>query len=1108
MHRLNRRSRRPLALCLVLCLTLGAVGGCASGRAEVPDPPRVEMLRLQITKVRNAIEETRATIANSRGAPYLPELYVRLAELLSEEARYHYQLAYEREQRASRVLHVPQVRLLKEKSIETYELVLERFPDSPLAPRVLFNIGHEHRELGNFDEMVKVLDRLVDNHEDHPLRYDALLVLGDYYFDQSKLARAKGYYDKIVRGPLYKVSGLGQYKLAWVWVNFGECDKALQNFERAIERSVEYNERARGDQGGPVNPSEVEGLPDEPNTTPVAGSQQDIDVRREALVDLTYCYSRKRKVKEALPYFRRYAYNRDTYVAALDRLASRYRTIDKFEGAVLTSRELLKLGASDDLRTDDARTLYASLKRLKRYDEIDADMDLISKVVLRSYSRVDMPASSREELLEEFEVYLRDLATSAQEKMGTIQKEAPKKSFAQRLARGYQIYFDTFPQTDRRAVMLLNMSDVLATAERDMEAGLRALEAGELIAEESERQGALYDAIVYFQSSLEREEARGKYERVAARASLRRAADWLLTFELEPDKERRVKFAVAQTYYDEGRFDLAIDKLTAVAYEFPGTDEADAALQLALDAYNTVNDNDGLMMASRRFLAEGSPASDQLKGRIKQVLVAAEQRKLDELSLQAAGEDGGDLSPLLDFADRQKGTDLGERALINAFVAARAIGDTTKMYELADKLAQTYPNSEQLPGIYTTLAQTAIARFEYDRAVRTLAKAAEVNPAQRVQLLVTSGELKEQLGDRDGAAKLYLEAANAAETPAARSRALANYAALLEQTSTAAELEAKLSPWADSGNPELLARLGLAQVAQGKGADAEMALTQVQGGGGASPQAQARANYGMAEVLKVTLENYPSPESVDLIQEFIAIVEVTQQSYLNAARQGSPQYTTASFSRLAQMLRDSARRLEQLTMPAELTPAQQKQVRAALEQRVTQLRATADQALAGCAKQLWSNGVLNDIVIQCAKGNPWDKTLVPFDKIKSRGSGAQPSEIDELRERLSKNPEDIEGLREVGVAFLDAGDPHAARLIFARAIQLGGGPLEQNLMGIASHAVGDRAAAFEAFSLAAQGGLGAAKKNLSTMLNEAGLSQMASEVDERYPPGTSPAGGC
>ena len=36
---------------------------------------------------------------------------------------------------------------------------------NPLVPRVLFNMGQEHRELGNYDKMRAVLERLVANHQ-------------------------------------------------------------------------------------------------------------------------------------------------------------------------------------------------------------------------------------------------------------------------------------------------------------------------------------------------------------------------------------------------------------------------------------------------------------------------------------------------------------------------------------------------------------------------------------------------------------------------------------------------------------------------------------------------------------------------------------------------------------------------------------------------------------------------------------------------------------------------------------------------------------------------------------------------------------------------------
>src|SRR5690554_6466357 len=97
---------------ILIILVLSMTTSCATKSRQMRDTPIIETIRLNITKVRNAIEETRATIAVSRGEPYLPELYVRLAELLSEEARYHYKLAFEREQRQTRTLHVPQVRLL------------------------------------------------------------------------------------------------------------------------------------------------------------------------------------------------------------------------------------------------------------------------------------------------------------------------------------------------------------------------------------------------------------------------------------------------------------------------------------------------------------------------------------------------------------------------------------------------------------------------------------------------------------------------------------------------------------------------------------------------------------------------------------------------------------------------------------------------------------------------------------------------------------------------------------------------------------------------------------------------------------------------------------
>jgi tetratricopeptide (TPR) repeat protein len=1091
--------RRLMTFGIMVAMVCFSASCASTGELDEPrDPPRVEKLRLQITKVRNAVEETRRAIARSRGADFLPELYVRLAELLSEEAKYHYQLAYEREQRADRSMTVPQVRLLKEDAIGIYERVLREFPDSSLAPRVLFNIGHEHRELGNFEDMKKALRRLARNHSNSSLRYDGLLVLGDYHFDKQEFKTADTYYDQIVDGGLNRHSGIAHYKRAWVRVNRGSCKAALGQFDDALVASEKWEQKKAKDRQSAAERGG--GL--EKSASEEGGTQQDIDVRREALVDMAYCYSRERKVKGSLAYFRKHAYNRSTYISAVSRLASRYRLMDKFDGAVAASRELLALGPADDLRLDDARTFYAALKQQKKFDRIGKDIELITNMLTRHYSRPEIDPEAREGLVSEFEAYVRDLATTAQE---ALDDSRDKTERAKTLADAYEIYLDTFAGSEHTAKMLLNLAEVSSKAKNPFEAGRRAAQAAGLLEEEKAKKNALYDAVVYFQESLQDVSDPSKYRRVAARATLRRAGAELLAFDIAADKERRVKFAMAQSYYDEGRYDQAIDRLTAVAYQYPRTKEADGAVQLVLDSYNTLNDYDGLMYSSRRFLGEGSPASDGYKGDIEEMLAAAEQRKLDELSLEAAGEDGGDFSQLTRFAEQNPNTEVGERALVNAFVAARAVGDTDKVYKMADKLAQNYPQSEQLPGIYNSLAQTATTRFEFDQAISYLERAAKVNKGQRAHILAAAAGLQAELG-RASSAETTFKAAIEQSEGHTRGMALAGFATLLEKYKSSGELVRRLSPYKDNPNPDFQARLGLGYLAEGDSVAAESAFTTVLSNqASASAEALGRAHYGMAELMRQTLDKYPAPSDLSMVQEFIALVELTQQNYLQAARQGSPAVTAAALSRLAVAADTAADKLLAIQLPAELSSSDKAQIMDAMKVRAKNLRASGTDAFEACGEQAFNSYNFTPVVRKCLQGERLTEVMIPLDAVKG-GSSGSPEGFEQLRGELSKNPEDVERLQRLGEKFFQKGHHHAARLVFQKAVQEGGGPEAYNFLGRANEAVGDLSGALEAYALAAEAGFEPARKNLSKVLSSYGLSEAAMKIKKRFAGGASESG--
>jgi tetratricopeptide (TPR) repeat protein len=1143
MHRLIQMVQTVLVLSLLF--GLGAPLGCATQKEELKDPAYVEKLRLRITKVRGAIRDTRQTIAASQGAPYLAELYVRLAELLSEEARYHYQLAYEREQRSTKVLHVPQVRFLKEQAIATYRRVLKSHPETKLGPQIHFNIGHEQRELGNYDDMKKALQDLADKYPDSPLRGEALLVLGDHEFDRNNLDEAEKAYADIVKGKASKVDGLAYYKLAWVRVNRGDCKNALSYFEKAIDVSqkwIDLLERAKEIREAKVKGETVDEKEERTvqsltgSTEGTALAEQDIDVRREALVDLTYCYSRQRKPSKAVGYLKKRAYNRATYIASLEKMASRFGIMNQARGGIDVTRELLRLAPDAPDRLDDARMLYASLKRAKTFSRIGTDIRVITGAMLRQIHGVHTKNDERERLLKEFEAYARDLTTRSQEAAYKVKDAAKKKARLEEVSRGYMAYLDAFPNSDSRIDMLQNLADTLNASGHPLEAGRRAFEAATLLArgpaegqeaaaegdkkeapkpkpakkdEKKEekvdpkklRQDLLYDAVVFFQDFLDGESPFPE-DRVVARASLRRAASDLLKFNLTKDKARKVKFAIAQSYYDEGSYRDAIDRLTAVAYEYPASDESKAAIRLVLDSYNTINDFDGLMAAGRRFMGADSPADATLKGEIKPIVAAAEQRRLDEVSLETAGEEGGDLTALLAFAETYEGTDLGERALLNAFVAARAVGNSKELYRIGAEVEQKYPKSEQLPGILSTLGQTAAARYEFDRAIDFFEKSAAVNPAQKITLLVAAGELKEQLADVAGAKSNYQKAMAAADSPQAREAPAGNLAALIEREGNASAIISELSPLADDRNPEVLARLGLAQLRKGDPDNAEVNLQGVlEGQGAASAEAQARAHYGMAEVLLAALDQYEIGDDVDMLQEFISVVEVTEQSYLNAARQGSPAFAAASLGRLSFMANKTAARFDSVKAPAGLSPAEQAQVKKALKSRADQLRQLSKDALEACANQGWSNKVFQPAVRVCLAGKIPEKDPVAFDTLKPRKRPGSVPNVEEIRQRLSKNPDDAEALSKLGLQYLKSGDAHAARLVFAQAAAKGGGAEQYNLLGLASAEIGDHAAALEAFASAAEAGSEAGRQNLAKLMRRLNLGAAAKQALKKYPEG-------
>ncbi len=267
------RARLPAlsssALRTAVVVLMGLAAGCASGPRAKPLPvDNVEPLVQAARKVENAIAATKVMIERSRGADYLADLHMRLAELYTEQARYNWLAVYEKRHargEESRALDVPSARLLKNLAISTYDRVIKDYPGYKRSDEALFLMAHEYRELGQFAEMRSTYEKLIAQYPKSPHRLEAYLILGDAAFDAGELDRAERNYNAVLAAPDSHVHPLARYKLGWVRVNKEDCKGAVSLFERILRDKA----TPRGDKV-------------------LVATQKSLNIPREALVDLAY----------------------------------------------------------------------------------------------------------------------------------------------------------------------------------------------------------------------------------------------------------------------------------------------------------------------------------------------------------------------------------------------------------------------------------------------------------------------------------------------------------------------------------------------------------------------------------------------------------------------------------------------------------------------------------------------------------------------------------------------------------------------------------------------------------------------------------------------------
>ncbi|HCF59396.1 MAG TPA: hypothetical protein DFS52_15565 [Myxococcales bacterium] len=992
----------------LLCLLLAS---CAHGpEAERPYQPssraqeRAELiarLKRDLVKVDRSIQVTDRLIGESRSAPYLPDLIFRQAELYVEKSRYRFHLEAELHAAAGRrgSLVVPDVTLLKQKAVSLYERIVREFPDFAENDQVLFFTAHEHRELGDYDKALQVYQELIDKHPKSNLVAEALLIIADYHFDKSDLDKAETYYQKVLAEPPSPAHDLARYKLGWVWINRGKHGEAVKHFE-AVARS-------------PVGAAEGE---------------EALSIKSLALSDLVFSYTESRKAKGAVEYFEALCDSANSFEVVLEKLANRYFIKQEMQNAAPVYRRLLAISRDFERDPERAGRLYETIKSSKgKVVPTAEDVRVLVRVAARTRIDTRMPEDERMGLLEDLEVFSRDLATSLHVE---AQKKNDKAAYSE-AADAYLAYLELFRGETHKRAMLENLAESLFNAERFAEAG-RAYEKVAAMVEGEEREKPLFSALVAFQNALKEPGKLSYFDRTNARFGIRQLGAFYVKSYPQNPNAPKVKLNVARAYYEEGEFRQAGELFTAFASEHPGDADASAAAHLALDSFHSLKDYKALADAGAKLLAVSAlPAT--LQQELRDILASAKAEELSEVVIASDTGEEDAITRLVKIADdpAREGTDLAERALTTALGHAVTRRQIEVAEDVARKIIERFPKSAPAANAALTLARLSAEVGDFDSSAahyESMAAQFEGDP-KAVDALETAGELRLMIGDLSRAVADFEKVAAARKDGESLAR-LAE-ARLSSRDLAGAQQTAEAALKADSGSARAAAVLGEALLEQGKAPEAEQALLAagpaLQNAMQTDPESLAKVYFLWGEAVFAQFKAI-GPED---IERKANMLQVLQQAYTSAAQLGGD-WAIAGMFRLARSLDILAASIEQMPEPPGLKPRDRAELKATLQRQASELRVGSGQAFEACVKRARELEIYTPFALGCATRREIDPKLpVPAPRTAPEASRIKP-----FREALSRDPDDIKALEGLGQVLLEAGDYHRARLAFARIGEL------------------------------------------------------------------------
>lgn len=669
-----------------------------------------------------AIDQVQKLIRKYKGTPLEPDLQFRLAEMYMRKSKSDRFFEIHRESGDPTVKLLPRLvskassRTSLTQAVEVYQYIQKKFPGYNQMDLVVFNHAFARQALGQDKDAENLYWDLIRKFPDSPLVPDAHLAIGEISFMKAKFQFALEHFDAIRKFPESRVYPYGLYKAAWTRYNMHESAAALKNLEEVVAF------------GNDVVKNHLDAK---------------LDLRKEALNDMTIFFEDVHPSKEAFSYFRKQAGELDL-PGTLMHMAELYDRHSRY----VDEREVL--GAFVDhipeskLMPEARAKMVTAADNLKQKDLAVKDLEEFAKAC---EPRSDYVKANPDQAQACGDALSKSSLVLAEKWLKIWNKNVHDETFADSSEKAFQIYLRNKKATDDYKKAHYLYAELLFKRQKYRQASVEYAAVSASGVDDKIGHDADYAAC------LSLEKAVGEKWSDEDEKSFHKLAEKYVTSHPKGQYRLEVEFKMAFLAYEKNRYDEAAPSFLRLGREFAKDEKGLKAQDLYLDILNIKKDYKGIREYAKELM--------------KKPMAADRTAKLDKLYQQAyflqiqTMEEKGDLKNALheyhQFIKDNSHSELSEKANWNLVQLYYKTGDAFGGAQAALEFAKKYPASKQSTPALQSAAQTFEKMAQLEPAASVLVQLADRDAANKWKFKELAADFYAMSGHAADARKLYQE---------------------------------------------------------------------------------------------------------------------------------------------------------------------------------------------------------------------------------------------------------------------------------------------------------------------------------------------------------------